>query len=183
MQSHAEAENAIEESAIKGEWRRVAVPIPMLKKPQEQAKTTLSASKPKSRTKTQFDMAQRERLLRKKRSSEYMNSIHKLDAGGHVHNRHQLEEILNQINTELPDIELEGYLLGIVSKCYLGVPYEVHSLDYAGGIITHYKRNEPLPNGMEKARSLAMRGGYQFIEVYTDKMCCVDASGRVSIVQ
>ncbi|UNT93706.1 hypothetical protein [Allobaculum sp. Allo2] len=37
-----------------------------------------------------------------------MNLIHKLDAGGHVHNRHQLEEILNQINAELPDIELEG---------------------------------------------------------------------------
>ena len=29
-------------------------------------------------------------------------------------------------------------MLGIVSICYLGKPYEVHSLDITGQIIEHY---------------------------------------------
>lgn len=38
---------------------------------------------------------ERDRLLRKPRSKEYMEAIRKLDAGSHVHNRAQVEEIIS----------------------------------------------------------------------------------------
>ena len=73
-------------------------------------------------------------------------------------------------------------LLGFVDKCYLGAPYEVHTIDLSGGIIEHYKRGQILPNGMEKARTLAMSGSYQFIEVYTNCLRAVSSNGSVSVI-
>lgn len=35
-----------------------------------------------------------------------------------------------------------------------------------GRIIEHFKTGQALPNGMEKARTIAMRGGYAFIDIY-----------------
>jgi hypothetical protein len=51
-----------------------------------------------------------------------------------------------------------------------------------GEIIEHYKIGQTLPNGLEKARALALRGGYEFIEVYVDCCRCVSANGSVSVV-
>ena len=79
------------------------------------------------------------RFLRKPRSKAYMDALHKLDAGGHVHNQNKVNEIINTIKSEFPEIELNGILLGYVAICYLGKPYEVHTLDITGGIIEHYK--------------------------------------------
>lgn len=123
-----------------------------------------------------------DRLLRKPRSEEYMNAMKKLDAGGHVCNQKQVEKIIAAIKNEFPEIEVAGVMLGTVAVCYLGVPYEVHTLDLAGGIITHYKKGEALPAGMEKARSLAMRGGYAFVEVYLDCCRAVSGNGTVSVI-
>ena len=78
-------------------------------------------------------------LLRKKRSKEYMEALHKLDAGGHVHNQNKVNDIIRTIQEEFPEVQLGGVLLGYVSICYLGKPYEVHTLDLTGGIIEHYK--------------------------------------------
>ena len=91
-----------------------------------------------------------------------------MDAGGHVHNQNQVNEILNALREEFPEVEIAGILLGIVSTCYLGKPYEVHTVDITGEIIEHYKSGQVLPGGLEKARSIAIRGGYDFIEVYVD---------------
>ena len=60
------------------------------------------------------------------------------------------------IEDEFPEIAIRGTLMGIVSRCYLGDPYEVHTLDISGNIIEHYKQGEPLPEYMEKARGLAL---------------------------
>lgn len=88
------------------------------------------------------------------------------------------------------DFLLNGILLKIavllenheVSICYLGKPYEVHTLDITGQIIEHYKSGHILPGGLEKARSIAMRGGYDFIEVYVDCCRAVSSNGLVSVI-
>lgn len=124
-----------------------------------------------------------DRMLRKNRSKEYMEALHKLDAGGHTHNQKNVDEIIRVIREEFPEIELAGVLLGYVAVCYLGKPYEVHTLDMAGGIVEHYKAGQTLPDGLEKARGIALRGGYEFVEVYAD--CCrvVSSTGVVSVIK
>lgn len=162
------------------------MPKPMLKKPQTQNQTEfiLSAAQDLQSTQhiQQMDKMKLDRLLRKTRSKEYMDAIHKLDAGGHVHNQQIVNQIINTIRNEFPEVEISGILLGFVSICYLGKPYEVHTLDMTGQIIEHYQIGQSLPGGLEKARSLALRGGYDFIEVYVDCCRCVSGNGTVSVV-
>lgn len=161
------------------------MPRPMLFRPQtqERAEPMLSTRRPEQKQQNrQMEKMQLDRLLRKNRSKEYMDAMHRLDAGGHVQNRKQVEDILQAIRAEFPELELADLLLGYVSICYLGTPYEVHTLDMSGQIIEHYKAGQLLPNGLEKARGLALRGGYDFIEVYVDCCRCVSADGRVSVV-
>ena len=162
------------------------MPKPMLKQMQGQTRENniLSANQnqPQKQQVQQMDKMKLDRLLRKTRSKEYIQSLHKLDAGGHVHNQNKLDEIINTIRNEFPDLEISGIMLGIVSICHLGEPYEVHTLDITGQIIEHYKKGQMLPGGLEKARSIAMRGGYDFIEVYTDCCRAISASGTVSVI-
>ena len=112
-----------------------------------------------------------------------MDALHKLDAGGHVHNQNKVNDIINAIQNEFPEVALGGVLLGYVSICYLGKPYEVHTLDVTGEIIEHYKAGHALPGGMEKARAIAMRGGYDFIEVYVDCCRAISGNGSVSVIE
>lgn len=162
------------------------MPKPMLRQPQTQAQssTILSAvqNQQKKQETEQMDKMKLDRLLRKPRSKGYMDALHKLDAGGHTHNENKVNEIIDAIRNEFPEIEISGILIGFVSICYLGKPYEVHTLDVTGGIIEHYKTGETLPNGLEKARGIAMRGGYDFIEVYIDCCRAVSANGAVSVI-
>ena len=162
------------------------MPKPMLKQPQTQTQSgsMLSATQQQAQKKQtqQIDKMKLDRLLRKTRSKEYMDALHKLDAGGHVHNQHKVNEIINTIRNEFPEVEISGVLLGFVSICYLGEPYEVHTLDLSGQIIEHYKSGQTLPDGLEKARSIALRGGYDFIEVYIDCCRCVSSTGAVSVI-
>lgn len=162
------------------------MPRPMLKPQplQEQSHSILSATQNTAQKEqlTQQNKMKQDRLLREKRSKKYMDALHSLDAGGHVMNRAQVEKILEAIRNEFPEVELSGILLGYVSKCYLGKPYEVHTLDPNNSIIEHYKMGHPLPNGMEKARGIALRGGYDFIEVYVDCCRAVSSDGSVSVI-
>lgn len=163
------------------------MPRPMLRIPQKtqtQSNKLLSAtySQEQKKQTQQMDQMKLDRLLRKKRSKEYIEAIHKLDAGGHVHNQQKVNDIINTIKNEFPEIELSGVLLGFVSICYLGAPYEVHTLDMTGQLIEHYKAGHPLPSGMEKARSIAIRGGYVFIEVYAECCRAISSDGTVSVI-
>lgn len=94
----------------------------------------------------------------------------------------KVNEIVDTIRSEFPEVEITGIMLGIVSICYLGKPYEVHTLDITGQIIEHYKGGQMLPGGLEKARSIAMRGGYDFIEVYVDCCRAISSNGSVSVI-
>ena len=162
------------------------MPKPMLRQPQTQTQsnTILSATQNQQQKQQtqQMDKMKLDRLLRKTRSKEYMQALHTLDAGGHVHNQHKVNEIIDTIRNEFPDLEISGIMLGIVSTCYLGKPYEVQTLDITGQIIEHYKSGQVLPGGLEKARSIAMRGGYDFIEVYVDCCRAISSSGAVSVI-
>ena len=162
------------------------MPKPMLNRPQTQTKTesilnTTQQRKSNQQTK-QMSKMELDRLLRKTRSKEYMEAMQKLDAGGHVHNQAKVNEIIDVIRQEFPEVQLAGVLLGFVSVCYLGRPYEVHVLDITGGIIEHYVSGQPMPGGLEKARAIALRGGYEFIEVYADCCRCISSNGTVSVI-
>lgn len=146
-----------------------------------QSQELLSTSKPRQDSST-MDKLKLDKLLRCTRSKAYMEAMHRLDAGGHVHNQNKVKEILDAIRDEFPEVEISGILLGFVSICYLGKPYEVHTLDMTGEIIEHYKGGQVLPGGMEKARAIAIRGGYDFIEVYVDCCRAIDARGNVSVI-
>lgn len=162
------------------------MPKPMLKQQQTQTQvgSILSATQQQSKKQQtqQIDKMKLDRLLRKNRSKEYIDALHKLDAGGHVHNQHKVNEIIDVIRNEFPEVEISGVLIGFVSICYLGKPYEVHTLDMTEEIIEHYIEGQFLPGGLEKARSLALRGGYEFIEVYVDCCRCVSSTGIVSVI-
>ena len=164
------------------------MPRPMLKnesKTQTNTNNILSATQisGKSDVKTQtIDKMKLDRMLRKSRSKEYMEAMKKLDAGGHAHNQNEVNEIIETLENEFPEIELKGILKGIVAKCYLGDSYEVHTLSITGYIIQHYKRGEGLPGRLEQARSLAARGCYAFIEVYDDCFRAVSDNGTVSVI-
>lgn len=162
------------------------MPKPLLHKPQQtQAETYNPLSltqKPVQNQQTQMEKMKLDRLLRKKRSPAYMEALRNLDAGGHVHNQNQVRELIDAIRQEFPEVEITGILLGYVAACYLGAPYEVHVLDMSGGIVEHYKAGQPLPGGLEKARSIAMRGGYAFIEVYVDCCRAIKDNGDVAVI-
>jgi len=121
------------------------------------------------------------RILREKRSSEYMNTMRKLDTGGDL-SKSALDEFADSMRQQFPELPACDYPLGIVAKCLLGEDYEVHSLDITGEIITHYRHSQSLPGGLERARSLALHGSYAFIEVYLDRLCAVSEDGTVAII-
>ncbi len=162
------------------------MPKPMLRRPQTETKmeSSLSASHKQENKQQNAQMNKMvvDRLLRKPRSKAYMEAMTKLDSGGHVHNQAQVDKIINAIREEFPEVEITGIMLGVVATCYLGRPYEVHSLDITGRIIEHYQSGHAMPGGLEKARSLAYRGGYEFVEVYVDCCRAVSSNGSVSVI-
>ena len=109
------------------------MPIPLIRRPQVQEKqqgSILNAAPQQEQRKQaqQMDKMMLDRLLRKPRSKEYMEAMHKLDAGGHVQNKAQVDAIIDAKKAEFPEVTIEGIMLGCVSICYLGRPYEVHPL-------------------------------------------------------
>ena len=163
------------------------MPKIMLKNPTEtktESYNNLSLTKPVEKTKTTVEPVNLQKLLRKKRSKRYMEAMGALDTGGHVNNQEKINELIEAIREEFPEVELikTGIFIGMVSKCFLGDPYEVHTVDFTHTIIKHYKQGEVLPDGMEKARAIAARNIYMYIEVYTDHCCAISADGTVSII-
>ena len=121
-----------------------------------------------------------DRLLHRPRSNDFLSTMHKLDTCGTIVNT-EIAAIIAAIKNELPEVSL-SMLLGIVAECHLGGPYIIHTLDMEGKIITHYKSGETIPNGLEKARSVALCGSYEFVEVYTDCLRAISEDGSVSVI-
>jgi len=164
------------------------MPRPMLnfQEPQQKRESRTSSElliQPKAKSKQKLSQMQIDRLLGQKRSKEYVEAMKRLDAGGHMHNQRQVDELVQIIQKEMPEIEIEMGPIGIVSKCYLGDPYEVHTLDVTGNIIEHYESYRSMPGGLEKARSLAKSGFYAFIEVYSHALRAVKEDGTVATLK
>lgn len=159
---------------------RYMVNLQNQQKQQNQLELSLQA-KPQSKTK--LNQMQIDRVLSRKRSKEYMDAIARLDAGGHVHNQHMVDALIRIIQEELPEIEIDMGPQGIVSKCYLGAPYEVHTFDVTGQIIEHYESYRRMPGLFEKARGLAKSGSYAFIEVYATALRAVKEDGTVATIK
>jgi hypothetical protein len=127
--------------------------------------------------------ARQELLLRRPRSAAYVDAMQKLDTGGAEGSSALVQQIKAILDKEFSELSLFDQMLGCVSICHLGGSYEVHTLDHAHQIITHYKTGETLPDGLEKARNLAMYGGFVCVEVYKD--CCrgIYEDGTVSVIK
>jgi hypothetical protein len=112
-----------------------------------------------------------------------MAVLAKLDAGGHGINREAARALIDAVRTEFPELTMDQLPLGIVAKCYLGEPFEIHTLDIAGCIVTHFQRGEPMPGGLEKARSIGVNPYYAFVEVYATSIRAVRADGSVTVTE
>ncbi|WP_316569120.1 hypothetical protein [Neobacillus sp. YIM B06451] len=136
-----------------------------------------------SRTTVVLEGMALEKRLRQKRSTAYISKLTKLDAGGVTCSHAKIEELKNAIQAEFPDLNPYQYPLGIISKCYLGDPYEVHTLDIKLDIVQHYKKGDGLPNQLDRGRGLALHPGYEFIEVYNDTLRAVTLNGDVAVIK
>lgn len=121
--------------------------------------------------------------LRQQRSASYIEAMSKLDAGEHTHDAKAVNALVDAIRQEMPDVEVESMPVGIVSRCHLGPPYEVHTLDCTGQIVRHFKHQEGLPAMLERARSLALHHSYAFIEVYPARLIAVSHTGKTSVIE
>lgn len=120
--------------------------------------------------------------LRRPRTPAYVAVLGKLDAGEGKLDPRFLEKVLETIRKDFPEIRCLGQFLGILAVCRIDDSYDVHMLDFQGQVICHFHKGEPLPEGLEKGRNLALYGGYAFVEVYTD--CCrgVFGDGQVAVI-
>ncbi|GAB3838642.1 hypothetical protein [Hymenobacter jeollabukensis] len=120
------------------------------------------------------------RLHLGRRSATYLKLLTGLDHGTLPGTR-GWEELLAAIQQEFGTASLADVPLGIVSKCFLGPPYEVHTLDLsAHAIIEHYKAGQAMPADFERARQLARHNAYALVEVYANKLLLIAEDGSVS---
>lgn len=117
------------------------------------------------------------RVLTTSRSARYRTAIGRLDASATL-GAVELAEIADAIAREFAE-QWASVPLGFVGHCYLGPPYEAHTLTIDGQIIEHYVRGQALPDRLESARSLARTEHYLVIEVYPDRLVCVRTDGSV----
>jgi hypothetical protein len=119
-------------------------------------------------------------LSLQKRSKVYINfltSLENIDA----YKLNGYKELTDQISKEIGPLGMPTSPIGILAKCFLGTPYDVHILGLEGEIIlNHYKVSESLPPDFSKARNLAIHNQYAIVEVYKDKFVLIDADGNTT---
>lgn len=121
-----------------------------------------------------------DRNILKKRSKKYLDLIAGLDART-LTETNGMAELIKGIQEEFGTAELTNLPIGIVSKCFLGHPYEVHTLDLSGSqIIKHYKTSETMEADFEKARTVALHNAYAIVEVYKDKIILIREDGSAT---
>lgn len=151
-------------------------------KRQTLAGSTLQTNTTGSRQQTGTLTGEGARLLRQNRTPAYMDALGKLDAGDARLDPEFVAKVVARIRKEFLAVQCLGSFLGILAQCHIDDTYDVHTLDWKEDILQHYHRGEALPEGLAKGRSLALYGGYAFVEVYTD--CCrgVYPDGHVAVI-
>lgn len=160
------------------------MPRPIVGSPQAQADLA-ARSKVEARNSSPIGLSgvKLQQRLRQKRSGAYVEMISRMDAGTYQTNAAALRSLLEAIASEFPELRIDQAPLGIVSRCYLGAPFEVHQCDLNGEILKHFETFRPMPPLFERARSLAVHPAYAFVEVYTDSLRAVAADGSVSVIE
>lgn len=151
------------------------MPRPQLNLGRQTSLGSMSAS-PRARSTT----AATGRILSDQRSATYIAALRRLDISATL-TPVETAEIVDAIHREFSD-NWASVPLGIVSHCYLGAPFEAHTLALDGSIIEHYRSGEPLPGPLEEARSLTRGDTYLCIEVYSNRLVCVRQDGSVVIM-
>ena len=118
-----------------------------------------------------------QRVLTEPRSARFLNAVNRLDASGNLAPV-EIQKLVDEIHREFTE-KYCSTPIGILSRCYLGPPFEVHTLALDGSIIEHYRAGQEVPGGLERARPLALAAAYLAIEVYTDRTVCVRHDGSV----
>ena len=109
------------------------------------------------------------------RSRRYLDSFARLDAGTTL-TPAELSQIVDDIRREFTE-RWAALPLGLVSKCYLGHPFEVHTLAPDGDILQHFRLGEQLPGPLEGARTHSLSGLYLAVEVYVNRFVCIRPDG------
>lgn len=109
------------------------------------------------------------------RSRAYLDSLARLDAGTEL-TPADLRQIVDGIRQEFAQ-RWAALPVGLVSRCYLGHPFEVHTLTPDGGFLEHYRLSQPMPGPLESARKHSLSGLYLSVEVYENRLVCVRADG------
>jgi hypothetical protein len=120
------------------------------------------------------------KLLMQPRSRRYLDSIRALDARTSMTSV-DTAAIADELRREFEE-KWAMPPLGYVAHCYLGPPYEVHTLTDHGDIIEHYPLGQALPAELERARPLATEH-YLCIEVYADRLVAVLPDGSVALME
>ncbi len=120
-------------------------------------------------------------MLRTQRSRRYIEALGRLDGCGAATSV-DTSAIAEAIHQEFAEIA-NSAPLGLVGCCYLGPPFEVHSLSPTGDILHHFKAGEVLPGGLERARGYARQPTYLCVEVYTDRIACVRPDGSIVVLE
>lgn len=140
--------------------------------------TSINTNTP--RTQLQRSGISSDRDLLKKRSAKFVKTMMQIDHGT-LASTIGVADLVEKLKEEFGALGIIEYPLGVVSKCYLGAPYEVHILDLTGDmIIEHFKAGNNLPGELERARGLAMNASYAFVEVYPNKMILVKEDGTTT---
>ncbi len=117
------------------------------------------------------------RLSTTPRSARYVAAIERLDTSATLLPI-DLDEIIDDLHREFTET-WSAVPLGFVAHCYLGPPFQAHTLTVDGAIIEHYRAGQALPGPLERARALARGEHYCVIEVYPDKLVAVRSDGSV----
>lgn len=140
----------------------------------------LTAAASTSMTSQQRTAAPTERMLLDKRSARYRELLARLDASATL-SPVEIKGIADDLRREF-EKKWANVPIGIVSRCHLGIPFEVHTLSLDGSIIEHYRTGEALPRGLDRARDLARTDVYLAIEVYQDRLACVRPDGSTVVL-
>jgi hypothetical protein len=116
-----------------------------------------------------------------RRSPAYLDALRRLD-GQAVLSPIDVSRIVETFHHEFAE-KWAQQPLGWVAHCYLGPPYEAHTLLPGGVIVEHYEVGRPFPEPLERARKLTRSETYIAIEVYVDRLLCISPDGSAVTVE
>jgi len=117
--------------------------------------------------------------LRSRRPPRYMELLERLElTGAAAKVKTDAESLAAQVRDALGEAGINSEPLGLLARCHLGRPFEVHTLDLAGEIVRHYEAGQALPGPFERGRRLALHPDYICIEVYADCLICIKKDGQ-----